>query len=68
MRQESWSTEFPTRDRHELNDYLHHPYAEQTDYFCRCYDQNSFDPEFPLLPLESFRPIVRRFFTTTAAA
>ncbi len=58
----------PTRDRHERNRYLDHPYAEQTDYFCRCYDQNSFDPDFTLVPLDEFRPIVRRFFTARTAA
>ena len=58
----------PTRDRHERNGCLDHPYAEQTDYFCRCYDQNSFDPDFPVLPLDSFRPIVRRFFSAAGAA
>jgi predicted HD phosphohydrolase len=57
----------PTRDRFERNLYVDHPYAEQTDYFCRCYDQNSFDPDFPTLPLEFFRPIVHRFFTATIA-
>jgi hypothetical protein len=33
----------------------------------RCYDQNSFDPDFAVLPLESFRPLVRRFFGAAAA-
>jgi predicted HD phosphohydrolase len=58
----------PTRDRFERNGYLDHPYAEQTDYFCRCYDQNSFDPDFPTLPLDAFRPIVHRYFTAPVAA
>lgn len=58
----------PTRDRFERNRFLDHPFAEQTDYFCRCYDQNSFDPDFPTLPLDSFRPIVHRYFTATVAA
>jgi predicted HD phosphohydrolase len=53
----------PTRDRFERNGYLDHPFAEQTDYFCRCYDQNSFDPDYPVAPLDTFRPIVRRYFT-----
>ncbi len=52
----------PTRDRFERDGYRDHPLAAQTDHFCRCYDQNSFDPDFTLPPLESFRPIVRRFF------
>lgn len=58
----------PTHDRFERNHYLDHAYAEQTDYFCRCYDQNSFDADFPTLPLDSFRPIVHRYFTATVAA
>jgi predicted HD phosphohydrolase len=57
----------PTRDRYERNGYLDHPFAEETDHFCRCYDQNSFDPDFPTLPLDAFRPIVHRFFTAKAA-
>ncbi len=66
--QNYYFTNHPTRDRDERSGYLNHRYAEQTDYFCRCYDQNSFDPDFPILPLDSFRPIVRRFFTATGAA
>jgi predicted HD phosphohydrolase len=58
----------PTRDRYERNAYLDHPFAEQTDYFSRRYDQNSFDPDFPVLPLDTFRPIVRRFFTARTGA
>lgn len=53
----------PTRHRHERDAYLAHPYAKETDHFCRCYDQNSFDPAFPVLPLEEFQPIVQRFFS-----
>jgi predicted HD phosphohydrolase len=58
----------PTRDRNARDEYWTHPYAAQTDYFCRYYDQNSFDPDFPALPLDAFRPIVRRFFAATASA
>ena len=53
----------PTRDRFERNAYLDHPYAEQTDDFCRRYDQNSFDRDYLVPPLETFRPIVLRYFT-----
>lgn len=63
--QNYYFTNHPTRNRHERNDYLDHPYAKETDYFCRCYDQNSFDPGFPVLPLDVFRPIVQRFFSST---
>ena len=57
----------PSRDRDARNAFLQHPYAEQTDYFCRCYDQNSFDPDFVVPKLAEFRPIVRRFFSTTSS-
>ena len=39
-----------------------HPFAAQTDHFCRHYDQNSFDPGYSSLPIDAFEPIVRRFF------
>ncbi len=53
----------PTRNRYERNAYMQHPFAGETDHFCRCYDQNSFDPDFSVPPLAEFRPIVRRFFS-----
>jgi predicted HD phosphohydrolase len=58
----------PTRRSDARNEFAHHVYAAETDYFCRCYDQNSFDPGFPVLPLQTFRPIVRRFFGAGPAA
>jgi predicted HD phosphohydrolase len=57
----------PTRDPRARDKYWDHPYAAETDYFCRCYDQNSFDPDFQVLPPEAFRPIVRRYFAAAAA-
>ena len=32
--------------------------------FCEKYDQNSFDPEYPTEPLESFESAVREVFKT----
>jgi predicted HD phosphohydrolase len=58
----------PSRPAQARDPFWDHPYAAQTDYFCRCYDQNSFDPDFPLPPLQTFRPIVRRFFSAGDAA
>jgi predicted HD phosphohydrolase len=52
----------PTRDRNERDRYLGHPYFAETAEFCELYDQISFDPDYPTLPLEEFEPIVRRFF------
>jgi predicted HD phosphohydrolase len=53
----------PTRDRNERDRYIGHPYFAETAEFCALYDQSSFDPDFPTLPLEEFEPIVRRFFS-----
>jgi predicted HD phosphohydrolase len=58
----------PTRRSDARNEVMNHEHAAQTDYFCRCYDQNSFDPQFALPPLDTFRPSVRRFFGAAAAA
>ena len=58
----------PTRDRNEREVYRGHAYFDETAEFCERYDQNSFDPDFPTLPLEAFAPIVKRFFDTPPAA
>jgi predicted HD phosphohydrolase len=52
----------PTRDRNARDRYLGHPFFDETAQFCELYDQNSFDPDYPTLPLTEFEPIVRRFF------
>ena len=31
--------------------------------FCEKYDQNSFDPKYESLPLEFFKPIVKKIFS-----
>jgi len=53
----------PTRDSSEREPYRNHPYFDETAQFCELYDQNSFDPDYPTLPLEEFEPIVLRFFS-----
>jgi predicted HD phosphohydrolase len=53
----------PTRNRHERDKYLGHRYFQETEQFCELYDQNSFDPDYPTLPIANFEPIVRRFFS-----
>lgn len=58
----------PTRDRNERDRYRGHPYFAETAEFCELYDQNSFDPSFPTLPLSEFEPIVRKFFSGPAPA
>jgi predicted HD phosphohydrolase len=56
----------PTRDPNERDRWKGHPYFDETAEFCALYDQNSFDPGYPSLPLEHFEPIVRRFFSGPA--
>ena len=58
----------PTRDRNERDRYTGHPLFAETAEFCERYDQNSFDPQYPTLPLEAFVPVVRRFFSGPAPA
>jgi len=58
----------PTRDRNERDRYVGHPYFAETAAFCELYDQNSFDPDYPTLPLAEFEPVVRRFFSGPAPA
>jgi predicted HD phosphohydrolase len=58
----------PTRGAADREPLWNHRFAPPTDEFCRLYDQNSFDPEYPSLPLAVFRPIVQRFFAMTRGA
>ncbi|MDB6085068.1 MAG: phosphohydrolase [Gammaproteobacteria bacterium] len=66
--QNHYFSNHPTRDRNARDQYARHPCYAETDDFCRLYDQNSFDPDFPTLPLATFMPIVRRFLALPAPA
>ena len=39
-----------------------HAWFDYTAEFCEKYDQNSFDPAYESLPLETFEPMLRRVF------
>jgi predicted HD phosphohydrolase len=41
-----------------------HEHFDYTEEFCADYDQPAFDPDYPILPLEHFEPLIR---TTMAA-
>ncbi|MBS0614888.1 MAG: HD domain-containing protein [Proteobacteria bacterium] len=43
-----------------------HPWFQRCVDFCERWDQASFDPDFPTLPLAAFEPAVRRVFTRPA--
>ena len=46
-----------TRDR-----WADHRWYQACADFCANYDQNSFDPDYPTEPLDTFEPMVRRVF------
>ena len=50
-------------NRNNRDDYKDHKYYNDTINFCEKYDQNSFDPNYKSLPLEFFRPIVKKIFS-----
>jgi predicted HD phosphohydrolase len=49
-------------DRHARDRYRDHPYFDACAEFCRCYDQNCFDPSYEPLPIDFFAPMVRSVF------
>ena len=50
-------------DRNKRDQYKNHRYYQDTINFCEKYDQNSFDPDYKSLPLEFFRPMVKKIFS-----
>ena len=52
----------PTRTAAECEPFRGSPYFAETADFCALYDQNSFDPDYPTLPLGAFEPVIMRFF------
>ena len=45
--------------------YKGHPYFDDCAEFCEKWDQSSFDPDYDMLPLEFFAPMVREVFART---
>ena len=50
-------------DRNKRDQYKDHKYYQDTIDFCEKYDQNSFDPNYKSLPLEFFKPMVKKIFS-----
>ena len=50
-------------DRNKRDQYKNHRYYQDTINFCEKYDQNSFDPDYKSLPLDFFRPMVKKIFS-----
>ena len=50
-------------DRNLRDTFAGHPHYDLCAEFCAEYDQTSFDPSYPTLPLEEFEPLLRQFFS-----
>tara|TARA_B100001057_G_scaffold489599_1_gene576179 strand:- start:9 stop:566 length:558 start_codon:yes stop_codon:yes gene_type:complete len=50
-------------NKNKRDKYKDHKYYQATIDFCEKYDQNSFDPNYKSLPLEFFRPMVKKIFS-----
>ena len=50
-------------DRNAREIYVDHEHFRATVAFCENYDQNSFDPDYPTLPLTDFIPMMEELFS-----
>ena len=50
-------------NKNQREKYKNHKYYQDTINFCEKYDQNSFDPNYKSLPLEFFKPMVKKIFS-----
>ena len=53
-------------DRNARDRFRDHPLFKTCEDFCERWDQSSFDPEYPMEPLETFEPIVKEVFSRKA--
>lgn len=51
---------------HARDKFKGQPYYDDCDAFCAMWDQSSFDPAYPCLPLGHFAPMVEEVFARTA--
>lgn len=54
--------QFRGLDRNGRDAHRDHPWYQSCADFCEQWDQASFDPEYPTMPLEHFAPMVREVF------
>ena len=50
-------------DRNARDKFRNHKYYQDTVDFCEKYDQNSFDPNYESMPLDFFKPYVKKIFS-----
>ena len=53
-------------DRNARDKFRDHPLFKTCEEFCERWDQSSFDPDYPMEPLETFEPVVREVFNRKA--
>jgi len=53
-------------DRNARDRFRDHPVFKNCEQFCERWDQSSFDPEYPMEPLDTFEPMVREIFNRKA--
>ncbi len=49
-------------DRNAREKFRNHPVFDTCADFCERWDQSSFDPDYPMEPLDTFEPMVREIF------
>ena len=53
-------------DRNARDRFRDHPVFKNCEQFCERWDQSSFDPEYPMEPLDTFEPMVKEIFIRKA--
>ena len=53
-------------DRNARDRFRDHPVFKNCEQFCERWDQSSFDPEYPIEPLDTFEPMVKEIFNRKA--
>ena len=53
-------------DRNARDRFRDHPVFKNCEQFCERWDQSSFDPEYPMEPLDTFEPMVKEVFNRKA--
>lgn len=53
-------------DRNARDRFRDHPVFKNCEQFCERWDQSSFDPEYPMEPLDTFEPMVKEVFKRKA--
>ena len=53
-------------NRHARDRYKDHAYYQDCADFCELWDQSSFDPDYPMMTIQDFAPLVREVFARKA--